>query len=55
MPVRMDDLWQLMLNALEGSAAYYVGLGVVVREFLERMQFVETLNEMLAWDPRSVR
>ena len=52
MPVRMDDLWQLMLNALEGSAAYYVGLGVVVREFLERMQFVETLNEMLAWDPR---
>lgn len=27
-----------------------MGLGVVVREFLQRMQFVETLNEMLPWD-----
>ena len=34
MPVRMDDLWQLMVNVLQGSAAYYVGLGVVVRKFL---------------------
>ena len=48
----MDDLWQQLLGMLEGSAAYYVGLGVVAREFLQRMQFVETLNELLPWDSK---
>jgi transposase len=46
-----DDL-QRFLGAMAGADAYYVGLGVVVREFVQRMQFVETLNELLPWDPK---
>ena len=32
--------------------AYCARLGVVAREFLQPMQFVETLNELLPWDPK---
>ena len=27
-----------------------MGIGVTVREFLRRMQLVETMNELLPWD-----
>ncbi len=48
----MDDELQRLFSAMEGAATYNVGLGVVVREFVQRMQFVETLNEMLPWDAK---
>lgn len=48
----MDDELQRLFSQMEGAAAYNVGVGVVVREFVQRMQFVETLNEMLPWDAK---
>lgn len=48
----MDDELQRLFGQMEGAAAYNVGVGVVVREFVQRMQFVETLNELLPWDPK---
>src|SRR5579875_2256137 len=38
------------LLALQGVQPIRVGVGVVVREMLRRMQFVETVNELLEWD-----
>jgi len=49
----MDDLWQQLRGMLEGSVAYCARLGVVAREFLQPMQFVETLNELLPWEAPS--
>ncbi len=49
----MDRELQAMLDRLlVGADSYEVGIGVVVREFLGRMQFVETLNELLPWDEK---
>ncbi|EQD70851.1 transposase IS4 family protein, partial [mine drainage metagenome] len=48
----MDEELQSFLSRIKGAAAYDVGVGVVVREFVQRMQFVETLNELLPWDPK---
>lgn len=46
----MDHDLQRLLDLLVGADSYEVGIGVTVREFLGRMQFVETLNELLPWD-----
>ena len=48
----MNEDLEAFLGHLRGTAAYEVGVGVVVREFVRRMQFVETLNELLPWDPK---
>jgi len=47
----MDRDLQGLLDLLAGADSFEVGIGVTVREFLRRMQFVETLNELLPWDP----
>jgi transposase len=43
------------LKALHGVQPVRVGVGVVVREMLRRMQFVETVNELLAWDEKQCK
>ena len=43
----MNEELEAFLGHIKGAAAYDVGVGVVVREFVQRMQFVETLNELL--------
>ena len=48
----MNEELEAFLGHIKGAAAYDVGVGVVVREFVQRMQFVETLNELLPWDPK---
>ena len=47
----MDDLNEL-LRGIESAASYQAGIGVAVREFVRRMRFVETLDEMLEWDAK---
>ena len=46
----MDRDLQGLLDLLAGADTFEVGIGVTVREFLRRKQFVETLNELLPWD-----
>ncbi len=50
----MENDLQRFLGAMEGAEAYYVDLGVVVREFVQRMQFVETSNGKITNDQRRV-
>ena len=39
------------LQALQHVRPCKVGIAVVVREMLARMQFVETIDELVPWDP----
>lgn len=43
------------LGALDHFDSYEVGVAVVVREMLARMQFVETIDELVPWDPKQCR
>jgi len=54
MPSDADDLIAL-LGALDRVDSHEVGVGVVVREMLERMQFIETVDEALKWDREQCR
>jgi len=54
MPSDGDDLIAL-LGALDHVDSHEVGVGVVVREMLRRMQFMETLDEALEWDREQCR
>ncbi|MCL6597106.1 MAG: IS1634 family transposase, partial [Firmicutes bacterium] len=54
MPSDGDDLIAL-LGALDRVDSHEVGIGVVVREMLQRMQFIETIDEAVMWDPRQCR
>ena len=45
----MDFDLQKLMDLLAGVDSYEVGIGGTVREFLVRMQFVETMNELLPW------
>ena len=46
----MDRALQGLLDLLTGADSYEVGITVVVRVFLSRMQFVETVSGLLPWD-----
>lgn len=54
MPSDGNDLIAL-LSALDRVDSHEVGVGVVVREMLERMQFIETIDEALKWDREQCR
>jgi transposase len=43
------------LQALQHVRPCKVGIAVVVREMLARMQFVETIDELVPWDPAQCR
>lgn len=54
MPSDADDLIAL-LGALVHVDSHKVGIGGVGREMLERMQFIETIDEALHWDRAQCR
>jgi len=54
MPSDGEDLI-VLLGALDRVDSHEVGIGVVVREMLQRMQFIETIDEAVMWDPRQCR
>jgi transposase len=54
MPSDRDDL-AAPLGAVDRIDSHEVGIGVVVREMLERMHFIETVDEALDWDRAQCR
>jgi hypothetical protein len=49
------DEWNAVLTALDHFESHQVGIGVVVREMLQRMDFVATVDEMVRWDEDQCR